>query len=140
MPELNQTGPEKKQIRQANNQQEQKQVTQDYSREHAPSDSATPANAPLAVKLATDREPTRARTATPLAAITFTDDRHGWITGADGVLLRTADGGETWWAQNPPLETSVHLHAIAFARGDARVGWIVGNAATIFATTDRGAT
>ncbi|MGD0517519.1 MAG: YCF48-related protein [Thermoguttaceae bacterium] len=36
---------------------------------------------------------------TPLTAITFADDEHGWAAGALGTILATADGGRTWQRQ-----------------------------------------
>ena len=39
-------------------------------------------------------------TASALHAICFLpDDRRGWIAGADGTILHTTDGGETWFHQ-----------------------------------------
>jgi photosystem II stability/assembly factor-like uncharacterized protein len=32
-----------------------------------------------------------------LRAIDFFDDQHGWIVGGYGTILRTTDGGQTWW-------------------------------------------
>jgi photosystem II stability/assembly factor-like uncharacterized protein len=37
--------------------------------------------------------------ATPLSAIVFVDERHGWAAGALGVILATQDGGRTWQEQ-----------------------------------------
>lgn len=34
-----------------------------------------------------------------LVAVDFLDERHGWATGHDGVVLHTADGGDTWVVQ-----------------------------------------
>ncbi len=36
---------------------------------------------------------------TPLSAITFADDEHGWAVGALGTILATSDGGRTWQRQ-----------------------------------------
>jgi len=36
---------------------------------------------------------------TPLVAITFVDDEHGWAAGAMGTILATSDGGRTWHRQ-----------------------------------------
>jgi hypothetical protein len=36
---------------------------------------------------------------TPLAAMTFVDDEHGWAVGALGTILATGDGGRTWQRQ-----------------------------------------
>ena len=34
-----------------------------------------------------------------LTAVFFVDDEHGWAVGHDGVILHTADGGESWELQ-----------------------------------------
>ena len=34
-----------------------------------------------------------------LTAVFFVDDKQGWAVGHDGVILHTADGGETWALQ-----------------------------------------
>jgi photosystem II stability/assembly factor-like uncharacterized protein len=34
-----------------------------------------------------------------LTAVFFVDDRQGWAVGHDGVILHTADGGDTWQLQ-----------------------------------------
>ena len=39
--------------------------------------------------------PTRAM----LTGVSFGDDKHGWAVGHDGVILATADGGQTWSQQ-----------------------------------------
>ena len=36
---------------------------------------------------------------TPLSAMTFVDDEHGWAVGALGTILATSDGGRTWQRQ-----------------------------------------
>ncbi|MGA2060196.1 MAG: YCF48-related protein [Thermoguttaceae bacterium] len=36
---------------------------------------------------------------TPLAAMTFLDDEHGWAVGSLGTILATGDGGRTWQRQ-----------------------------------------
>ncbi len=36
---------------------------------------------------------------TPLAAMTFVDDEHGWAVGTLGTILATSDGGRTWQRQ-----------------------------------------
>lgn len=37
--------------------------------------------------------------ATPITAIHFTDDHHGWAVGQRGLVLATRDGGATWRTQ-----------------------------------------
>jgi photosystem II stability/assembly factor-like uncharacterized protein len=34
-----------------------------------------------------------------LTSVWFVDDKQGWVTGHDGVILHTGDGGETWELQ-----------------------------------------
>jgi photosystem II stability/assembly factor-like uncharacterized protein len=31
-----------------------------------------------------------------LRAISFADDKHGWMAGGYGLIFRTTDGGKTW--------------------------------------------
>lgn len=38
-------------------------------------------------------------TSVSLAAVRFADERNGWAVGHAGVILRTADGGDTWSRQ-----------------------------------------
>lgn len=42
----------------------------------------------------------------PLTAVSFADQEHGWAVGHDAVILATKDGGKTWVMQNfaPELE------------------------------------
>ena len=37
----------------------------------------------------------------PVRAIQFQDDRHGWVAGMHASLMRTADGGVTWEPLSP---------------------------------------
>jgi len=48
----------------------------------------------------------------PLYAITMLDDQHGWVGGAEGVLLYTDNGGAKW--QNVASGVSTLLTDIAF--------------------------
>ncbi len=57
-----------------------------------------------------------------LHAITFVDQRHGWVVGDRGVLLRTTDGGRRWRLVEMPVDCS--LHDVCFL--DTRTGWVVG--------------
>ncbi len=62
----------------------------------------------------------------------FTDPLHGWVIGASGGILSaklqssvlaTADGGESWQKQGPPLPAML-LTSVSFA--DAQHGWVCG--------------
>ena len=57
-----------------------------------------------------------------LYAVFFIDPQTGWISGQEGLVLHTADGGQTWNQQ----ETDAYddLHDIVFI--DKQRGWAVG--------------
>lgn len=69
------------------------------------------------------------------SGMTFPDETHGWIVGAQGVDY-TDDGANTWVRQDAGTHQS--LNAVTFT--DASHGWIVGDAGTIRYTDDGGAT
>jgi len=69
-----------------------------------------------------------------LIHLDFSDDKHGWIVGADGTILYTFDGGHSWNKQISG--TTVTLYHVDF-RDDKR-GWAVGERGTILKTTDAG--
>ena len=50
-----------------------------------------------------------------LASVSFADARNGWAAGAQGVLLRTTDGGSTWKAQDTGLGADTDLRAVTAA-------------------------
>ncbi|MHC4914004.1 MAG: WD40/YVTN/BNR-like repeat-containing protein [Planctomycetota bacterium] len=58
-----------------------------------------------------------------LLGVHFPDAKNGWTVGADGLVLRTADGGRTWKQQKTGLSKS-DLYAVHFL--DARRGWACG--------------
>lgn len=60
----------------------------------------------------------------------------GWAVGEGGLILHTADGGETWASQESP--TDEDLRGVDFI--DQATGWIVGRNGTFLKTTDGGAT
>ncbi len=69
-----------------------------------------------------------------LTGVFFYDADHGWITTSDGQILRTNDGGTTWYSQ--ASGTDEPLNAIDFADYDN--GWVVGNTGTILRTAYSG--
>ena len=79
-----------------------------------------------------------------LMSVDFTDAQNGWVSGTNGALLHTTDGG-AHWAKAPTWDGARgdDLWAVDFT--DAQHGWIAGgNAATltgfIYRTTDGGQT
>ncbi|HEX8069348.1 MAG TPA: YCF48-related protein [Pyrinomonadaceae bacterium] len=79
-----------------------------------------------------------------LYSVRFTDKKRGWIVGnlsrgndiVDSLVLRTADGGQTWTRERVPARDElIHLDL----DGDKR-GWIVGDRGTILRTEDGGQT
>lgn len=81
-------------------------------------------------------------------SIRFSDKKHGYVIGSvlrhvgnddvvvDSLLMRTADGGETW--QRIILPTKNELFHLDFS-GNSH-GWIAGDKGLILATTDEGLT
>ncbi|OEY66975.1 WD40/YVTN/BNR-like repeat-containing protein [Marinobacter sp. X15-166B] len=76
----------------------------------------------------------------PLLDVWFEDDRHGFVVGAYGMILRTNDGGDSWhdWSGHIENGSGFHLNAITRIAGGALV--IVGEEGQIFVSTDRGDT
>ena len=73
-----------------------------------------------------------------LTAVSFADARQGWAVGHLGVILHSADGGETWSVQRiDPIEDRP-LFAVAFT--DARNGVAVGLWSLMLRTRDGGHT
>ncbi len=64
----------------------------------------------------------------------FFIDKKGWIVGANGIVLKTIDGGITWNSQN--IQTKNYLLDIFFVNSET--GWIVGSEGTIYKTTNSG--
>lgn len=70
-----------------------------------------------------------------LYSIRFTPDgKSGWIAGEEGIVLHTADGGQTWTRQD--TGTTANLFRIAAI--DEQNAVIVGADGTIIRTTDGG--
>ena len=56
-----------------------------------------------------------------LHSIYFADDRHGWISGGNGTLLSTVDGGASWKKEKMP--TADAFRDVYFT--DLLNGWIL---------------
>ncbi|RLC32601.1 MAG: hypothetical protein DRH37_00195 [Deltaproteobacteria bacterium] len=67
-----------------------------------------------------------------LFGIHFIDNRNGWIVGADGLILMTADGGKSW----NRYTISEEIFNDIFFIGEK--GWIVGESGLIMHTDDGG--
>lgn len=55
----------------------------------------------------------------PLLDVWFADERHGYVTGAFNLILRTEDGGQSWqpWMDHVDNPRSMHLYGIRPAAG-----------------------
>jgi photosystem II stability/assembly factor-like uncharacterized protein len=72
-----------------------------------------------------------------LTGVSFVDAQDGWAVGHWGVILHTADGGETWTVQRGDTNEDRPLFAVHFF--DAREGIAVGLWSLVLATHDGGA-
>jgi photosystem II stability/assembly factor-like uncharacterized protein len=70
-----------------------------------------------------------------LYCVWFTDTQNGWISGIEGTLLRTRDGGDTW--DILPTGTSFSLYTVFVKYGR---GWIVGDRGAYLMSEDGGST
>ncbi|MDF0729509.1 YCF48-related protein [Pseudomonas entomophila] len=73
----------------------------------------------------------------PLLAVHFSDARHGIVAGAFGLLLSTADGGQTWqsWVERSDNPDGYHLYAIA--QSGTRI-YVAGEQGVLLASVDGG--
>ncbi|MBV1789128.1 hypothetical protein KQ940_13800 [Marinobacterium sp. D7] len=73
----------------------------------------------------------------PLLAVHFSDARHGIVAGAFGLILHTADGGETWhsWVDRVDNPEGYHLYALA---GQGSRIYMAGEQGSLFASDDNG--
>ncbi len=69
-------------------------------------------------------------------AISFSDEQHGWVVGANGLTYRTTDAGQTWQLLNSGCGDEVH--GIDFAADD-NFGVAVTHNGFLFRTRNRGA-
>jgi photosystem II stability/assembly factor-like uncharacterized protein len=75
---------------------------------------------------------------TNLRDVYFTDNQTGWAVGNSGVILHTADGGQTWAAQTSG--TTLNLFTVYFI--DNQTGWAAGHdlSSVLLKTTNGGTT
>ena len=71
-----------------------------------------------------------------LTAVYFMDDKHGWAVGHAELILRTADGGDSWERVHFAPENLQPLLDVWFA--DSERGLAVGAYGVIYASTDGG--
>lgn len=76
--------------------------------------------------------------AATLSAVTFVDDKHGWVVGQWGVILATSDGGETWAKQRMDTAVDQPLFSVLFT--NERDGIAVGLWSLMLQTHDGGKT
>jgi len=72
-----------------------------------------------------------------LTGVSFADAQNGWAVGHWGVILHTADGGETWTVQRSDTNEDRPLFAVHFF--DDKEGIAVGLWSLVLATHDGGA-
>ena len=76
--------------------------------------------------------------ATTLSSVYFADPQHGWAAGQWGVILATADGGETWTLQRSDTSIDQPLFSVYFE--NAQHGWAAGLWSLLLETADGGHT
>ena len=79
----------------------------------------------------------------PLREVRMVDDRYGWATGSYGHVLRTTDGGTTWYYAGPdyaPEPGPARYNDVpAFLLHDPEVAWFLdARMDTVYRTTDGG--
>ncbi|MBT8342633.1 MAG: hypothetical protein HKP58_14110 [Desulfatitalea sp.] len=71
-----------------------------------------------------------------LLGVSFPEAQKGWVCGRYGAIYHSADGGQTWRAQD--TGTRATLTSVFFV--DLQNGWAVGDASTIIHSADGGTT
>jgi photosystem II stability/assembly factor-like uncharacterized protein len=72
-----------------------------------------------------------------LTTIQFVDELTGWTTGDNGTLLKSTDGGYTWFSQWSISDYGmIHFRELNFI--DNMYGWVIGNEGPVYGTTDGG--
>jgi len=74
----------------------------------------------------------------PLLDVWFQDREHGLAVGAYGALLQTDDGGAHWQDRSDTLDNPEQLHLNAIAAVKSGGLFIVGEAGSLFRSTDQG--
>ena len=74
----------------------------------------------------------------PLTAITFNGDTHGWAVGHDGVILGSTDGGKTWVLQNFDPDDEFPLQFLDVHFVDQQRGFAIGTYGLMMETRDGG--
>jgi photosystem II stability/assembly factor-like uncharacterized protein len=64
----------------------------------------------------------------------FTSSSTGWIVGANGIILKTTNGGDNWTSQ--ASGTNEYFYALYFT--SSSTGWTVGSGGIILKTTNGG--
>jgi photosystem II stability/assembly factor-like uncharacterized protein len=86
----------------------------------------------------TYRQAAKVPASATLSAVYFADAQHGWAVGQWGIILATADGGETWTLQRSDTSIDQPLFSVYFK--DAQHGWAVGLWSLLLETRDGGKT
>lgn len=73
-------------------------------------------------------------TSVHLMAVEAVDETTAWITGYNGTILKTTDGGATWVAQNSGVTSELRSLSVV----DASTAWAAGD--YLLRTTNGGAT
>lgn len=70
------------------------------------------------------------------SCVQFVTEQIGWVSGTEGAILKTTNGGATWVSQTTGHPGSFSDHYFV----DANTGWAVGQGGVIKKTADGGAT
>ncbi len=82
---------------------------------------------------------TRTLTDHDLYSVTCVGNLDGWSVGADGLVVHSADGGDTWQPQASSVTTT--LRSVHFALGASKlIGIAAGDAGTLIPSSDGGDT
>ncbi len=66
--------------------------------------------------------------------IEFLDTQNGWVASADGEVLFTSDGGESWSAVTAGTEDLLDFHIV-----NDTTFWVAGESGSLYKSTDAGA-